>query len=147
MKVIQKITSVFLAVLFLLSSLGFTVGKMVCLKSGKTKVSLSSVEDCCAKAKKQNANCCDEEQENTSSDFVVKKSDCCDISNTTLQLNDFNPSHKKELTAVEHTLFISESSFYFNTSVTENKSILSFADLPPPLHGRTLLNFISVLTI
>ncbi len=147
MKLFQKIASVFLAVVFLLSSLGFTVGKMVCLKSGKTKISLSSVEDCCAKAKKQNANCCDEEQETTTLDFIIKKSDCCDISNTSLQLNDFNPSHKKELAAVEHTLFISESSFYFNTSAIENKSITSFADLPPPLHGRTLLNFISVLTI
>ena len=145
MKLFQKITSVFLALVFTLSSLGFTIGKMECLKSGKTKISLSKVEDCCAKKKKQ--NCCNEEQNEYDALFKIKKADCCEISNTILQLKDFNPSQKKNVPAIDFCFLPYSTTFTISELTNTNKPLLSFADLPPPLHGRTLLNFISVLTI
>ena len=84
MKLVQKITSLFLAVVFVLSSLGFTINKMVCLKSGKTKVSLTHVKDCCPEKK---------------STVPVVKAQCCDIQNSSFKLTDFNPSQKQNVPA------------------------------------------------
>lgn len=152
MKPVQKITSVFLAAVFLFSSLGFTISSMVCLKSGKGKISLSAIEDCCVKkqtvsvAKK---DCCAHEEElNIPKGFaVIKKGECCDINNYTFNLNDFQSSQKESL----EQLAISQSLFYsseiVSSAVSENKLAFQYSDLPPPLYGRTLLNFISTLTI
>lgn len=132
MKAIKKITALSLAMVFLLSSLGFTINKMVCFKSGKTKISLTQLKDCCPK--KESAN-------------PVVKAQCCDINNTSFHFNDFNSSSKKNIpTAGDCVLSINKYSFklinYHNLS-TE----LFFADLPPPLYGRQLLSFISILVI
>lgn len=132
MKLFQKIASVFLAIVFLLSSLGFTLNKMVCLKSGKTKISLVNVKDCCPEKK---------------STTPIIKSKCCDLQNSSFKLKDFSVVQKNEIAAHEQISFTSTTLFYFNSIATEKKSGLAFTDLPPPLYGRTLLNFISVLTI
>ncbi|CAN5451537.1 hypothetical protein BH10BAC1_BH10BAC1_14110 [soil metagenome] len=148
MNLFKKITSFFLAIVFLLSGFGFTIGKMVCLKSGKTKVSLAIVEDCCKKAKRQSIACCDEEEQIQEGITVIKKGDCCDISNTHLQLKDFNPSEKKIVPEANClSLAYTQITYADNTSLNSTSSKLFFADLPPPLHGRSLLNFISTLTI
>ncbi len=147
MNLFKKITSLFLAVVFLLSGFGFTIGKMVCLKSGKTKVSLSIAEDCCKKIKKQNVACCDDEAQIQEEITIIKKGECCDISNTHLQLKDFNPSQKNGVPEANcFSLPFSEITLV-NTSLNSTHSKLFFADLPPHLHGRSLLNFISILTI
>lgn len=132
MKLFQKITSLFLAVVFVLSSLGFTINKMVCLKSGKTKVSLTHVKDCCPEKK---------------STIPVVKSLCCDIQNSSFQLTDFNTSQKHGIPSLFEL-----ASFVTNFSTTSNlvdskSTAFLFADLPPPIYGRTLLNFISTLNI
>lgn len=152
MKAIQKITSVFLATVFLFSSLGFTISSMVCLKSGKGKVSLSVIEDCCAKtstvsvAKK---DCCahEEELDLPKGMAVIKKGECCDINNYTFNLNDFQNSQKQstEQPAISQSIFY--SSEHISSTVSENKLAFQYSNLPPPLYGRTLLNFISILTI
>lgn len=152
MKAIQKITSVFLATVFLFSSLGFTISSMVCLKSGKGKVSLSVIEDCCAKtptvavAKK---DCCNHVEELNVPEgmAVIKKGECCDINNYTFNLKDFQNSQKQSLEqpAISQSLFY--SSEIVSSTVPENKLAFQYSDLPPPLYGRTLLNFISILTI
>lgn len=153
MKPFQKITAVFLAAIFLFSSLGFTISSMVCLKSGKGKVSLAMIEDCCSPKKATTqattTNCCDEENELPvlSGLDVIKKGECCDINNYTFNLKDFQNAQKLSIDQPA----ISQSIFCFSeivsSTVSENKLAFQYSDLPPPLYGRTLLNFISILTI
>jgi hypothetical protein len=132
MKVVQKISSVFLAMLFLVSSLGFTVNKMVCIKSGKTKLSLVQMKDCCP--------------ENSSSIPVIK-SNCCDITNTSFNLGDFQFSTKQEISSQSYCLIPGYIYFPQQSICPEQSLVYSFADLPPPRSGRSLLNFISILII
>ena len=151
MKTIQKITSVFLAAVFLFSSLGFTISSMVCLKSGKGKVSLAVIEDCCVKkveAVVVKDVCCEEEVLSLPKDVVsFEKGNCCDINTYTFNLIDFQNSQKLSL---EKGTII--QSFFITSKTTtpnqiENKLAFQYSDLPPLLYGRTLLNFISTLTI
>ncbi len=119
-----------MASVFLLSSLGLTVNKMICLESGNQQLSLTPLKDCCP------------ENEN---DLTTIGSDCCDIQNTSFHLNDFQPSQEFSSQSGSEAI---PASFIFNKSCSSvQKEILFFADLPPPLHGRALLHFISVLTI
>jgi hypothetical protein len=132
MKSVQKFTSIFLVAAILVSSLGFTANKMVCLKSGETKLSLVNIKDCCP----------DEEAE------AELKADCCDITNTFFDLNDFVQSEKSELVqplAIQS--FCVDQILSFRSLSKSQKLIISFADLPPPLYGRALLNYISILII
>lgn len=149
MKVVEKITSLFLAVIFLLSSLGLTISSMICSKSGKEKVALVIIEDCCAKKKditQVKTDCCDNEESSlTLTGTSVKKADCCDISNITVSLNDFQNAQK---IAVEQMAVI-QSLFYNYSEVNAKKLITSnTSNLPPSLSsGRQLLSLISILTI
>lgn len=142
MKAIQKITAVFLALVFLFSSFGFTVSSMVCLKSGKGKVSLAYMEDCCAK-KENSAS----ENPVPVNDFIIKKASCCEINNYSIRLNDFQNAQKlsPEQPVILHTLFNAAEALH--VSQTSPALAYGYTDLPPPLHGRTLLNFISILLI
>lgn len=152
MKLLQKITSVFLAAVFLFSSLGFTISSMVCLKSGKGKVSLAMIEDCCAKKVEtvvvEKDACCEEEILSLPEDLMsFEKGNCCDINSYTLNLTDFQNSQKLSLEkgAVLQSFFITSKTATGNQ--VENKLAFQYSDLPPLLYGRTLLNFISTLTI
>lgn len=133
MKAIQKISTLLLAAIFLFFSLGFSINKMVCFKSGKTKISLASIKDCCSK-------------EHTNK--PVLKSNCCDISTTAFHLNDYDPSQENTIpTAVNYILPLNSQI----TAVTHCQAccmnLFSAANLPPPLYGKQLLSFISVLII
>ena len=128
MKKNLNITAVFLATVFLLSSLGFSVSKMVCLKSGKTKVSLANIHDCCKKTK---------------SPLAVVKANCCDINTTSFNLGDIQTLEKGSLQFLQHHTFYQHQFLYISRFSGVSVSKLFFADLPPPLHGKDLLSFIS----
>ena len=133
MNILKKITSVLLAMIFLVSSMGFTVNKMVCIKSGKTKISFSALKDCCREKK---------------SGTPVLKNKCCDITNSSFNLESFE---RPEKIKVANT-FVLQPAFINNTTIDYSNSacaaeIISFADIPPPLYGRKLLSFISILII
>lgn len=133
MKTVQKITSLFLVVILLVSSLGFTANKMICLKSGKTKLSVVNMKDCCPENK---------------SSFPVIKSQCCNITNTFFDLNDFRSVQKSEMSqsaAVQifYTDFSTDLRFH---SITADR-IFSCSDLPPPRSGKLFLSFISSYVI
>jgi len=105
---------------------------MVCFKSGKTKISLTQLKDCCPK--KESAN-------------PVVKAQCCDINNTSFHLNDFNSSSKKNIpTAGDVVLAINKYAF-IHTQYNHLTAVIVTADPPPPIYGRQLLSFISILTI
>lgn len=152
MKILQKITSVFLAAVFLFSSLGFTISSMVCLKSGKGKVSLAKMEDCCPKKVEtvvvEKDACCEDEVLSSPEDIMsFEKGNCCEINSYTFNLTDFQNSQKLSLEkgAIPQSFFITSKTT--NTIQVENKLAFQYSNLPPPLYGRTLLNFISTLTI
>ena len=132
MKTVQKITSVCLVVVLLLSSLGFTINKMVCLKSGKVKISLTHVKNCCPEKR---------------SDTSTIKSNCCDLKNTTFDLDDFSSSQKVNTPIADNFVLAIWQNDFVVAMPCNNPSVLSYNDLPPPLYGRQLLSFISILII
>ena len=148
MKTFKKITTIFLTAVFLFSSFGFTISSIVCLKSGKGTVSLFVIEDCCAKKEVIVDVCCGNEEEATPRNVTfLEMGDCCDINNYSLKLNDYEVSQKAsiEQPVIIHSLFLplaSEATSASSLEITFNSS-----NLPPPVFGRTLLNFISTLTI
>jgi hypothetical protein len=130
MKSFNKIITVFLAGIFLMSTLGLSVNKMICLESGREKISLTPLKDCCPDM--------GDKQESVAGH-------CCDIQNSYFHLNDFSPSAKSE---VSHPGVISLiASFNPLPAKVFRPDVQSYADLPPPLHGRDLLTHISVLVI
>lgn len=130
----HKITSLFLIIVLLLTQSGYSINRMTCLKSGKTKISFTPAKNCCA---------------DKNSDKTSIKSNCCDILNTGIQLDDFSTAFKitapsSDIIAV---LYYNVNSAELNNSISSEKYL--FADLPPPWtkQGRTLLAFISTLRI
>lgn len=147
MNITKKIIAVFLSITFLFSSLGITISSMVCLKSGKGKISLALIEDCCTKKKTDTVanDCCDDEEQSLPiAASSIKKADCCDISNITVRLNDFQNTQKIafEQIAVVQSLF-----YNYPAIKTENQVVNTSSDLSPPLSGRELLSHISILII
>jgi hypothetical protein len=133
MKTVQKITSLLLAIVFLLSSLGLSANKMVCLKSGKVKMSLVAQKECCAIK--------------TTTAAVIKLK-CCNLSNTYFNLSDLQDASKLSFHE-SFSVYSTATLFFFNSTITtiSKPLAISFADLPPPRYGRTLLSFISILNI
>lgn len=132
MKLFSKISSLILTVLFLVSTLGLTLNKMVCQKSGKTKLSLTAIKNCC---KEQNSNC-----------FVIKKK-CCTITNNTFNLGDFQITQKLKVERSLGFLAPSVRSNMIVKAVILTQTKIYILEKPPALYGRQLLFFISTLTI
>ncbi len=127
---------------------------MVCIKSGKGKVSFAMIEDCCSKNTERAAVitkpvCCDDEKELQLSDrsATINKGECCDITNFTYKLNDFQNSQQLfiGLPTVLNSIFLSSDLSPVFSS--ENKLPFHASDLPPPPFGRNLLSIISILII
>src|SRR6476646_2041455 len=131
MKTVQKLTSVFLAAIFLVSSLGFTANKMVCLKSGKVKHSLVQMKSCCPER---------------NSLRPVIKSDCCDIVNTYFNIGDLHHSHRQFIVPSASLLFYSSDPYLSRNlnNFQQERLFYSYADLPPPECGRSVLSLISI---
>lgn len=132
MNAIKKTTALFLAMVFILSSLGFTINKMVCLKSGKVKISLSHLKECCPGEKNSG---------------TIIKTKCCDINNTSFHLTDFDASQKSKINVADGCVLAINKFSFTNKNYSTTTSKLEFADLPPPISGRELLSFISILKI
>lgn len=150
MKIFQKITSLSLAAVFLLSSLGFTINKMICLKSGKEKISFTAIEDCCAtKINATKDSCCEDEQNEIqyTHEAFITKSECCDIVNSNFDLSDFQTQQNNYLpTIISFDLFYNP--IFHNTTTSQLSSIDVIPDISfSPLYGRDLLSHVSILII
>lgn len=133
MKTIQKITSIFLAALFLVSSLGFTANRMMCMKSGRIKFSLVHEKECCPETK---------------SGIPVVKEKCCEVLNSDFHLPDFQNTQKSTIgQPLDFVFLFIHSGFSYRAVASSQPLAISFADLPPPVSGRTLLTFISTFLI
>lgn len=133
MKAIQKISALFLSLLILLFSFGFTINKMVCLESGNTKVSLNEIKDCCSN--------------DTKAALPVLKSHCCDLSSSSFHLNDYNPSEKHSTPTATDCLLPFNHLVSITFCKENNQQVLLYSDLPPPLYGKKLLALISIFII
>lgn len=133
MKTIQKISALFLSALILVFSFGFTINKMVCLKSGNTQVSLNNIKDCCSK--------------DTKAAIPVLKPHCCDISFTAFHLNDYSPSEQYSIPVATDYLLPFSLIIPSSYGIASDTQVLHYSDLPPPLYGKQLLSFISVFII
>ena len=142
MKAVQKITSVSLALVFLFSSLGITISSMVCLKTGKGQVTFSSMDDCCSKKDKK-----EKPSRIPRSNAILEKASCCDVNTFTIKLNEFQKAEHSIAgePVILQSLFTTAAPF--TASKAQHASAWQFADLPPPLSGRTLLTRISTLLI
>lgn len=133
MNILHKIIPYFIIVAVLSSSLGYTANKMVCLKSGKTKLSFLHINDCCPKKE-------------TNSSTI--KSNCCDIVNSSFSLEKYTVTENVNLSELAvYTLPV--DLFLFSAEAPSNNSLR----LTPthksssPLFGRKLLSIISILII
>ncbi len=133
MNTVKKITSIFLALVFLASSLGLTVNKMVCGKRGKTKFSFTALKQCCKEKK---------------STLPVVRKKCCDITNTSFNLGNYQSSEKVSISnsACHQLFYLDLKTVETKVSALHNENF-QYCDLPPPLHGRHLLTFISTFII
>lgn len=133
MKTIQKTTSIFLAALFLVASLGFTANRMMCMKSGRIKFSLVHAKECCPETK---------------SAIPIVKEKCCDVLNSDFHLPDFQSAQKSTIEQpLTFVVLFTHPGFSYTVISSSKPLAISFADLPPPVYGRTLLHFISSLLI
>ncbi len=132
MKTIKNITSLFLAFVFLLASFGFTINKMICLKSGKTKISLVPIKDCCKKSK---------------SGTPIIKAKCCDINATSFNLGDFHSNKKYSIPSTNECVLVIKHDHSNFKIVDIFYSASLFPDDHPHWYGRQLLFFISALRI
>jgi hypothetical protein len=126
MSKLRTFISIFISIAFLLSSLGFTANKMVCLKSGKTKLSAVPLESCCAS----------EEQE-------MLKQSCCEINNSYFSLENFQCSSQLKVKVQSIELLWAP---VMKTLLPETCSFqqAAYYNLPPLLHSSGYLEYISV---
>lgn len=131
-----------LAAVVLLSGTGFTVKKMICLSSGAVEVGLYSLDGCCA-AEEQAEDDCTEQAAAEISD-----PGCCEFSSKSFFLAQDIVLKQNSVESIDFIALEPQSLYNFRLPVAAVKTeVLSYADLPPPLAGRDLLHFISVLTI
>jgi len=145
MNTIKKISILFLTAVFLASGMGITIGSMICLESGKGKVSFSLMEDCCGKKAE---NCCDEDPAAPSNSlYSFEKGECCAISNLSIKLTEFSSAKKVqfEQPVLDVPFFVAQR-IPSDLAAAQRPSTV-FNDLPSPYHGRTLLNHISILRV
>lgn len=133
-KALRNIISVFLALAISSSSFGLTIGKMVCCMSGKTTYSLGEMEDCCNHKKYDWAKA------------VIKKQ-CCDISNSTIKVDNFTASKVSFNQVSFDVLFVPTVAFSFTQIIQNNFLSYLNTDIPPPFIGKSVLFFIRTLLI
>jgi hypothetical protein len=134
-KLLKYFSATLLSMLIVFGSSGIAVSTMLCLKSGKTTISIGNEDECC---KGEEADC--EEVE----------SNCCDINKTNFSIDDYTASSFKKETKQENDNPISE-----NPAATQSPFFrfpLPIINLHPPdsfvkPFGKTLLYLISRITI
>ena len=88
-RILTSLSILFLAVLVLLGSGGFAVGRMVCVGNGHVSYSIGNAKDCCEK--------------NGASHKTLKKP-CCDLKTISYSLDDFNSSQKVKLSSEQFAI-------------------------------------------
>jgi hypothetical protein len=130
---LKKMFHFLMALLVLISTSGATINKMECLKTGKVKVSLFDIKNCCT-------------QDNSATNTIQSK--CCNYSvsylkvetNTTLEKENF--TGKFALTFLAHFTI----SFFSLSPQKVNEAFFS-TSLPPLFSGKSLLQSIQVFRI
>ena len=113
-----SISVFFLAVLILLGSGKYTIGKMICVGNGQATYSLGNAKDCCDK--------------NGARHETLKRS-CCDLINVSYSLDDYNPSQKITVSPLQFDcLYLPTAGCHLLSTVVFSTNIFSVSALPPP---------------
>lgn len=130
---VKSIFHVFLAVFLLLSSVGISVNKMVCLSKGKATFSILEKKSCCPA------------DENKSSSSALNAR-CCDFVSEYVQIDLLSITKPLKIKAAQLELLTIPLNqlvyFFYNFSVNPVS-----IGLPPLLHGISLLKVIHVFRI
>ena len=125
MKTVFKNTaSIVLAVLFLFTSLGFSLKKMECLMSGKVAYGLNSVESCCPSPEPGQSS---------------MTSRCCVVTSVDLQLDVSKVKVPSEAWISLVVAPLETPAPSVSAIVVEDREVLHFADPSPPDDGWTIL--------
>src|SRR5688572_16014932 len=132
-KVVAYFFFAFIGLAVLSTSVGITIGKMVCPKGCEAMISLGKMEDCCGR---------DSEHESS------VESDCCKISNTQIKADTHIFSKKINPPAVKE-IRLPKSENAENYVTLFPSFLLSFdtSDIPTKPSGKPLLVIISRFTI
>ena len=127
--------SLLLGLFLLMFSMGLTLNKMVCLSSGKVKVSLLDIKHCGP-------------EESKSPCHSALKNKCCDITSSFLHIAIPSVVFYSfvKITDID-VLFTGYILNIFKISTSLSLTSFIFSDLPPPLIGKDFLNFIQILRI
>lgn len=87
---LKGIVTILLSALILLGGSGISLAKMVCLKSGYTEITLNTPDECCA-----------HEHEHAP---VTIEEKCCDISNMSVDLENFITSNYSQIIKTDYWL-------------------------------------------
>ena len=129
----KNIFYVFLAVFLLLSSVGISVNKMVCLSKGKASFSILEKKSCCP---------ADENKSN--SDALSAR--CCDFVSGYIQIDLLSIAKPFKIKAAQLEILTIQLNHlvycFYNFSINPVS-----AEIPPLLHGISLLKVIHVFRI
>lgn len=126
---------ILLAVFLLLSSIGISVNKMICLSGGKTTFSFLEKKSCYP---------LDEDNKSTGSDAIDVH--CCDFVSNYVQVDLLSVGTPIKLN-VSHVLVISGFLDQLKVALTNFSTPLQINETPPLLHGVSLLKFINIFRI
>lgn len=123
--------AVLLSALVLLGGGQFTIGRMVCLGDGHASYSLGKAKDCC---------------ETNGAPQESLKTSCCDLTNVSFSLDDYNPSNKVHVYALGFDFFhLPFSILHLPLNIFSSGEIVAIADIPPPDIKDRLYSFGSLL--
>jgi hypothetical protein len=130
-RVCISITVFFLAVLFLLGSGKFTIGKMTCMGNGHASYSLGNAKDCCEKK---------------DAPHETLKRACCELITISYSLDDYNPSQKINVSPLHVDFYpLFPVACRLPLTIVSSNAIFAISDLPPPDIKDRLYSFRSLL--
>ena len=148
-RMISKISLGITAVIFLVSTSGFTVFRHSCQAEERTEFSILRADFSCDHPYSEDAHpahsCC--ETSGTSDNVNCRTDHCCDTETLVVKLNTtsyYQNIFKKSVISIIDVAKVEIYEFY--SPAKESTHIIISNGLPPPLSGKALLIFLHQLT-
>lgn len=112
--------SIVIGIMILLAGSGFSLAKMVCLKSGYTQISLNEPDDCC-------------KHEHEHAPVTIEEK-CCDISNISIEVFQYlNSATQTVQKSFASAVFFSPNGLSVQSTSTVSTNQCSGPALPPDI--------------
>ncbi len=150
-KVIKRIGIIFVALLLILATSGYSIYRHYCYCAGKTSASLFLEDKCdhhvkataasCCATKPSVANCCAAESAKAKAEKHIHSGKCCETSLIFLKISDtFNQSFEKiSFKFITGFIQLLISADLQCDPQIEPAEKIYYADISPPLFGKELL--------